>query len=162
MQHIWPVLATLCFAVSWSATGTVWRSFLQREVLDCLSDPSSHWTPIPTGGGLAIIVTLAIGWVVVARSEGRQDLATRVSAEPPYADTDAGLRAVHRFSKEIRSSHEGDSGCEGRGWLTPATQGRSTKLPGQYCRDREHRRRGGPDVYHAPAGARRGSRRQIL
>src|SRR5690554_2661166 len=62
----------LCAFATWVGTGLVRRYALARAVLDVPNERSSHTTPVPRGGGLAIAVVLLSG-VLLAALTGHVD-----------------------------------------------------------------------------------------
>ena len=50
--------------VSLAATGLILRQLTTRGIVDKPNERSSHATPIPRGGGLAVIVVLLVTWVL--------------------------------------------------------------------------------------------------
>jgi len=50
--------------VAWISTATVLRLLQHREILDIPNQRSSHSQPTPRGGGIAIIFSIALAWVV--------------------------------------------------------------------------------------------------
>jgi len=53
-------------SLAWWLTGRVLRYALQRELLDIPNQRSSHSTPTPRGGGLAIVIVLVITGLVAS------------------------------------------------------------------------------------------------
>ncbi|NMM44854.1 hypothetical protein HH303_10230 [Rhodospirillaceae bacterium KN72] len=58
---------SLCLALlGVGVTGAVLRWLQHRAILDAPNDRSNHDIPTPRGGGLAVCITVAIGWIVLA------------------------------------------------------------------------------------------------
>ena len=69
MTWPWPWLVALGFGalgVSLALTALVLRLLRRGGVLDHPNPRSSHTRPTPRGGGLAVMATVALGWLVVA------------------------------------------------------------------------------------------------
>ena len=60
------IIAAVVFVASLTATGGVLRLLLARAVLDYPNERSSHSTPTPKGGGIAVIGWIAIAWIAIA------------------------------------------------------------------------------------------------
>src|SRR5471032_2230481 len=58
MTFLWLLLAV--FAVSWGLTLILRRYALARSLMDVPNERSSHSTPTPRGGGVAIVVAFAL------------------------------------------------------------------------------------------------------
>tara|TARA_B100000686_G_scaffold343371_1_gene424095 strand:+ start:24 stop:1028 length:1005 start_codon:yes stop_codon:yes gene_type:complete len=50
--------------IAWFATAAVLRLLERREILDIPNQRSSHIQPTPRGGGIAIIFSIALAWIV--------------------------------------------------------------------------------------------------
>lgn len=62
----WSLLLA-CFAVAlvtWTLAGVVRRALLRRKILDAPNERSSHVTPTPRGGGLALIPVTLVAWLL--------------------------------------------------------------------------------------------------
>ena len=55
------VVLVLALAASWWGTGLMRRIAIARSVLDIPNERSSHSTPVPRGGGVAIVVVVLMG-----------------------------------------------------------------------------------------------------
>jgi len=60
------IIAAAVFVASLSGTGGVIRLLRARAILDYPNERSSHSTPTPKGGGIAVIGWIAIAWVAIA------------------------------------------------------------------------------------------------
>ena len=76
-------------------TEAVRRFTLRRSILDVPNERSSHDTAMPRGGGVAIVVACAIGWVWALVTEGGEGLAV-------LAGTALGITVVSAVD-DIRS-----------------------------------------------------------
>jgi UDP-N-acetylmuramyl pentapeptide phosphotransferase/UDP-N-acetylglucosamine-1-phosphate transferase len=74
MEWIVPVVV---FAASLAGTGVVLRQLQRRAILDHPNERSSHTVATPRGGGIAVVVALAAGWLAVAliRPEESREIA---------------------------------------------------------------------------------------
>ena len=79
----------LTAAFSYGATRILLPVLKRRAILDHPNERSSHQTPTPRGGGLAVIAVLLVAWVVIGTVQG--DATFRVWALPLAA---AALAAV--------------------------------------------------------------------
>jgi UDP-N-acetylmuramyl pentapeptide phosphotransferase/UDP-N-acetylglucosamine-1-phosphate transferase len=61
------------FLLSLIATGLMRRYALQKQLLDIPNERSSHTSPMPRGGGVAIVVTF-FATLMVLRLFGRMDV----------------------------------------------------------------------------------------
>jgi Fuc2NAc and GlcNAc transferase len=64
------VVAVLSFVVAWIATGFARRFALRHAILDIPNARSSHLTPTPRGGGLAIVAAFSAALVVLVFAAG--------------------------------------------------------------------------------------------
>jgi len=62
---LWPavIAAVIAGFAAWAATGLALRLLRQRQIMDHPNARSSHAVPTPRGGGIAVIVVLALGWL---------------------------------------------------------------------------------------------------
>jgi UDP-N-acetylmuramyl pentapeptide phosphotransferase/UDP-N-acetylglucosamine-1-phosphate transferase len=60
------ILAGASLAASWLGTRLVLDLLRRRAILDRPNERSSHTTPTPRGGGIAVVVTLTIAWAIGA------------------------------------------------------------------------------------------------
>ena len=51
-------------AASWLATGSLLRLLRSRGLFDIPNERSSHSSPTPRGGGIAVATVLLAGWLV--------------------------------------------------------------------------------------------------
>jgi len=58
-------LVLLVFAASLAGTGAALRILRRRAILDHPTGRSSHTTPTPRGGGLAVVLVLITAWLAV-------------------------------------------------------------------------------------------------
>lgn len=75
----------LAFALACLGTRVLIGALTRRSVLDRPNERSSHTTPVPRGGGLAVVAAIAIGW------------AWLIAAEPSTADPGAADLAAGRW-----------------------------------------------------------------
>lgn len=59
-HYIW-LAAVAAVAVSFFLTGALRRFALARKIIDIPNERSSHFSPMPRGGGLAIVITFLVG-----------------------------------------------------------------------------------------------------
>lgn len=64
------LLTLTVLALSWLATRAVLRLLVRRAILDRPNERSSHDTPTPRGGGLAVIGVLIPAWIAAALIAG--------------------------------------------------------------------------------------------
>jgi len=62
--------AAAALAVSWLTTGAIARWLHRRAIVDQPNPRSSHTTPTPRGGGLAVVATVAAAWLVLWAWDG--------------------------------------------------------------------------------------------
>jgi UDP-N-acetylmuramyl pentapeptide phosphotransferase/UDP-N-acetylglucosamine-1-phosphate transferase len=100
-------LVLLCFVVSLAATGGVLLWLRHRQILDEPNHRSSHTSPTPRGGGLALVPVLALAWVVIAIL-GMAPLATLAVVALALAlaflcwlDDLGGLPVLQRFGAQV-------------------------------------------------------------
>src|ERR1700682_3706922 len=55
----------VCLAASLALTGLLRRWLLSRQILDRPNERSAHTTPVPRGGGLAILTVLLPAWAFI-------------------------------------------------------------------------------------------------
>jgi UDP-N-acetylmuramyl pentapeptide phosphotransferase/UDP-N-acetylglucosamine-1-phosphate transferase len=58
------------FALAGIGTRVVRAWLVERAILDCPNDRSSHVVPVPRGGGLAVIAAVAVTWIGLAAASG--------------------------------------------------------------------------------------------
>jgi len=121
-------IAFVTGVLSWAGTAAVRRGLLARQILDQPNARSSHHTPVPRGGGVAIVLTVTIMMVLLAISDGTMTKefavilgATLVVAGISFWDDLRGLPAWVRFLSHIGAVAAGifilpDSGIF-QGWL---------------------------------------------
>lgn len=63
---IWAGLVLACGVLSGAGVEVVRRAALRHDVMDVPNARSSHVRPTPRGGGLAIVVAVAVAWIVAA------------------------------------------------------------------------------------------------
>lgn len=63
-------LLALAAVLTYGGVGAIRRWAERHDVVDRPNERSSHTRPTPRGGGLAIVVTVLVGLVVVARGSG--------------------------------------------------------------------------------------------
>lgn len=74
------LLLALVFAIALLGSGALARLLGRRGILDRPNERSSHSSPIPRGGGLAVVAALLAGWPLLLLWQGSVDAA------PPGAD----------------------------------------------------------------------------
>ena len=111
------VLACVTLVVTWILTGQVRKYALRHAVLDHPNQRSSHRTPIPTGGGVAIAAAL-LAAIVVAGSTGMapRPVAIALLGGLPVAligwiDDRRGLGALPRLTVQVAAA------CWAIAWL---------------------------------------------
>ena len=92
-------------AASWLATFAALRVLNSRAILDRPNERSSHETPTPRGGGIAVIAVLLIAWALIAASHGDAEPApwlalagALVLAATSWLDDLRGLPAAPRLA----------------------------------------------------------------
>jgi UDP-N-acetylmuramyl pentapeptide phosphotransferase/UDP-N-acetylglucosamine-1-phosphate transferase len=100
-------LTLLCLVVSLAATGGALWWLKHRQILDEPNHRSSHTSPTPRGGGLALVPVLAVAWAVTAIL-GMAPLATLAVVVLALAlaflcwrDDLGGLPVLQRFGAQI-------------------------------------------------------------
>jgi UDP-N-acetylmuramyl pentapeptide phosphotransferase/UDP-N-acetylglucosamine-1-phosphate transferase len=100
-------LTFLCLVVSLMATGGVLWWLKHRRILDEPNHRSSHTSPTPRGGGLAIVPVLAVAWIGLAIL-GLAPLGTVAVVAAAVAlavlcwrDDRGGLPVLQRFGAQI-------------------------------------------------------------
>jgi len=63
---LWIATVAGAFAVSWVGTLALIRLLAHGNILDHPNERSSHSLPVPRGGGIAVIATLAMAWTALA------------------------------------------------------------------------------------------------
>ncbi|MEA2781168.1 MAG: hypothetical protein QOK29_2712 [Rhodospirillaceae bacterium] len=58
------LILTVCLVASLALSGLLRQWLLRREILDRPNERSSHKTPIPRGGGIAVLVVLLPAWAL--------------------------------------------------------------------------------------------------
>ncbi len=56
----------VCLAASLALTGLLRRWLVSRQILDRPNERSAHTTPVPRGGGIAILLVLLPAWALIA------------------------------------------------------------------------------------------------
>jgi UDP-N-acetylmuramyl pentapeptide phosphotransferase/UDP-N-acetylglucosamine-1-phosphate transferase len=64
------VVVGAALLAAWAGTGAVWRVLHRRGILAHPNHRSSHSTPTPTGGGIAVTGTVVAAWTVLAAGTG--------------------------------------------------------------------------------------------
>jgi len=100
-------LTLLCLVVSLAATGGVLWWLRHRRILDEPNHRSSHTSPTPRGGGLALVPVLALAWSVLA-ALGLAPLSTLPVVAVAVAlavlcwrDDRGGLPVLQRFGAQF-------------------------------------------------------------
>ncbi len=63
---LFAVVVAIVFVASFAGTGLVLRLLKSRAILDHPNERSSHVTPTPKGGGIAVIAAVVAGWVGIS------------------------------------------------------------------------------------------------
>jgi len=120
----WIVLAAVAAACAFVLTALVTR-YARRHLLDIPNDRSSHATPTPRGGGLAIAIVVSIGLLVLGIAgafDGRAAsfllLAGGAMAWIGWVDDRRGVRPAARFGVHVAAVLLLIAGTAGLGPLT--------------------------------------------
>jgi UDP-N-acetylmuramyl pentapeptide phosphotransferase/UDP-N-acetylglucosamine-1-phosphate transferase len=66
---VWPAAVVLAAGLfCWLATGALIPILRRRDVLDRPNARSSHLSPIPRGGGIAVIGSVLVAWIVLCKT----------------------------------------------------------------------------------------------
>jgi UDP-N-acetylmuramyl pentapeptide phosphotransferase/UDP-N-acetylglucosamine-1-phosphate transferase len=108
MHWILPlIIAAAVFTATLGATGGVLRILRARSILDHPNARSSHSTPTPKGGGIAVIAWVAIAWVALSWPSPMADVTAAVIvaalalAALSWFDDLRGLNPLLRLSAQI-------------------------------------------------------------
>ncbi|MGL4209623.1 MAG: glycosyltransferase family 4 protein, partial [Candidatus Adiutrix sp.] len=67
MSHLTIIIVcTLVFAASWLMTWQVKKWAIKKNIMDCPNERSSHQTPTPRGGGLAVFFVFMVSMVFLS------------------------------------------------------------------------------------------------
>jgi len=90
------------FVVAWGITGVLPRVLARHAVLDRPNERSSHVAPTPRGGGIAVVVALALAWLVAAPADHLPPLILGCALGLiGWWDDVKGLPAAWRFAVQI-------------------------------------------------------------
>lgn len=123
------------FGLSFATCGLLMRLLLpilvRRAILDQPNERSSHWTPTPRGGGLAVVLVALVGLIAATLSVGGDIgrsaaivVAAAVLAAVSWVDDVRGLPALPRLLAQVLAVSAGLWSLPGealvfQGWLPP-------------------------------------------
>ncbi len=121
----WPILLIACAAVAlvtWAATWAVLKSLVRLEVYDTPSPRSSHESPKPRGGGLALLPVLFAAWIAAVVWLGAAPpgfwltlAGAALLAAVSWVDDLKSLPAILRFAVQTAAVALGLAGMDGSG-----------------------------------------------